>query len=216
MMGGLGPIISTISRIYQETVRGLRYAFTARKDGTVFYRIDGLIPSIMLASNRQKKVLRLFDVHFGPSISAGAAGWEIAEIMSHDESRKHWDRYLFLTADYGSETDQLVPHDPVELLNTEIPDDWNCCAAAQQFKDELIGQILHDGSPFDSPMPGVAIAGNVFIFTGKFDFGSRDACRKAATMRGGRAPDQNVSREVDYLVIGTKWFSLVEKRVLRK
>jgi hypothetical protein len=33
---------------------------TARKDGTVFYRIDGLRPSAMLASNRQKKVLRLF------------------------------------------------------------------------------------------------------------------------------------------------------------
>src|ERR1700726_590058 len=97
---------------------------TARKDGTVFYRIDGVSPSVMLASNRQKKVLRLFDVHFGPSISAGAAGWVIAE------------------------------------------------------------------------MPGVAIAGNVFIFTDKFGFGSRDACRKAVTMRGGRAPDQNVSREV--------------------
>jgi hypothetical protein len=95
----------------------------ARKDGTAFYQIPGLIPSVTLASNRQKKVLRLFDVHFGPSISAGAAGWEIAEIMSHDESREHWGRYLFLTADYGSETDQLVPHDPVELLNTKIPDD---------------------------------------------------------------------------------------------
>jgi hypothetical protein len=54
---------------------------TARTDGTVSYRIDGLSPSVMLASNRQKKVLRLFDVNFGPTISAGAAGWEMAEIM---------------------------------------------------------------------------------------------------------------------------------------
>lgn len=93
---------------------------------------------------------------------------------------------------------------PKALLNAVILDDWSSSRAAQQFKDELIAQILFNGSPFDTPMPGVAIAGNVFIFMGKFGFGSRDACRKAVTMRGGRAPDQNVSREVGYLVIGTK------------
>jgi hypothetical protein len=111
----------------------------------------------MLASNRQKKVLRLFNFPFGPTISTGAGGWEIADILSNDEAREHWDGYLFLTGDFGSDSDQLAPHDPVALLNTVIPDDWNCRAAAQQFKDELIGQILHDGSPFDSPMPDLVI-----------------------------------------------------------
>jgi hypothetical protein len=175
-----------------------------RKDGVVLYELQGRSPSGMLASNRQKKVLRFFDVHFGPSISAGAAGWEIAEIMSSDESRLRWRRYLFLTNDYGSDSDQLMAYDPQALLDAVIPDNWSSRAAAQQFNDGLIANILFDGSPFDSPMPHLAIGGNVFIFTGKFGFGSRDACRKAITTRGGRAPDQGVSRDVDFLVIGTK------------
>lgn len=175
-----------------------------RIDGVVSYRLEGRSPSVTLASNRQRKLLRYFGVHFGPSISEGAAGWEIAAIMSDEESRSRWRRYLFLTNDYGSENDQLVSYDPQALLKAVIPDDWSSSHAAQQFKDELISQILFNGSPFDSPMPRLAINGHVFVFTGKFEFGSRDACRKAVTTRGGSAPDQSVSREVDYLVIGTK------------
>jgi NAD-dependent DNA ligase len=85
-----------------------------------------------------------------------------------------------------------------------IPDEWSSSDAAQQFKDELIAQILHDESPFDAPMPYFTVAGHVFIFTGKFEIGSREACQNAIIARGGRAPDQKrVSRNVDYLVIGT-------------
>jgi hypothetical protein len=176
-----------------------------RKDGVVSYRLEGQSPSVRLASNRQKKVLRLFDVHFGPSISVGAAGWEISAIFSDEESRLRWRRYLFLTSDYGSESDQLIPYDPQALLDAEIPDNWSLSNALQQHKDELIANILFDGSPFDFPMPHLTIAGNVFVFTGKFGFGSRDACQKAVMTRGGRTSDRSVvSREVDFLVIGTK------------
>jgi hypothetical protein len=175
-----------------------------RKDGVVSYRLEGQSPSVRFASNRQKKVLRLFDIPFGPSISVGAAGWEIAAIFSEEGSRLRWRKYLFLTSDYGSESDQLIPHDRQELLNVVIPADWSSSAAAQQFKDELIANILFDGSPFDSPMPPFAIEGSVFVFTGKFGFGTRDACLKAVITRGGRTADRGVSREVDFLVIGTK------------
>jgi hypothetical protein len=175
-----------------------------RKHGIVSYHLAGRSTSVTFASNRQRKLLRFFDVPFGQGISAGAAGWEIAAIMSDDESRSCWRRYLFLTNDYGSDTDQLMSYDPQALQNAEVPDDWSSSLAAQSFKDELIEQILFNGSPFDTPMPRFAFGGNVFIFTGKFGFGSRDACRKAVTMRGGHAPDQGVSREVDYLVIGTQ------------
>lgn len=177
---------------------------TDRKDGIVSYHLEGRRPSVTLASNTQRKLLRFFDVNFGPNISAGAAGWEIGAIMSDEESRLHWRRYLFLTNDYGSESDRLVPHDPQELLKAVIPDDWSSSRAAQQFKDELISQILFNGSPFDSPMPQLTINGHVFIFTGRFGFGSREECRRAVTTRGGLAPDQGVSRGVDFLVIGTK------------
>jgi hypothetical protein len=177
-----------------------------RKDGVVSYRLEGQSPSVKFASNRQKKVLRLFGVNFGPSISVGAAGWEIAEIFSDKELWLRWRRYLFLTSDLGSESDQLIPYDPQALLDTVIPDNWSLSDALQQHKDGQIANIyiLSDGSPFDYPMPHLTIAGNVFIFTGKFGFGSRDACRKAMTTRGGRAPGQGVSRDVDFLVIGTK------------
>jgi hypothetical protein len=98
----------------------------------------------------------------------------------------------------------VIPYDPQALLDVVVPDEWSSRAAAQQFKDELISNILSDGSPFDSPMPTLAVGGNVFVFTGKFGFGSRDACQKAVTTRGGRTLNRDVSREVDFLVIGTK------------
>jgi hypothetical protein len=136
---------------------------TARKDGVVSYQIEGKNPPTQFATNRQKKLLRFFGVRFGPTISAGAAGWEIGIIMSAEESR--WRRYLFLTNDYGANSEQLVPHDAQALLSVVIPDEWSSSDAAQQFKDELIAQILHDESPFDFPMPYFTVAGHVFIFT---------------------------------------------------
>lgn len=185
-----------------------------RSDGKTGYELDSrrTEPShaVFRASNRQKKLLRFFEVPFSANISAGAAGWEIATIMSSDECRERWRRYLFLTKDFDSDTDSLKPFNAEALQGVQIPEDWSSSAAFRQFRDELVDDILHDESPFDRPQPDVLFTKRTFMFTGKFAFGTRKACQDAAISRGGSAPDQkSVSHLIDYLVIGVDRKSVV-------
>jgi hypothetical protein len=180
-----------------------------RSDGEVDYELEARRTELShqnpRASNRQKKLLRFFEVPFSASISAGAAGWEISAIMSDEECRERWRRYLFLTNDFDSDTDLLKPFDKAALQSVRIPVDWSSSEAFRHFRDELVDDILHDESPFDRPQPSVSFAKRTFIFTGKFAFGTRKACQDAVISRGGSAPDQkSVSHSVDYLVIGTE------------
>jgi hypothetical protein len=180
-----------------------------RANGTVEYGIESRFPEqshpVLRASNRQKKLLRFFEVPFSANISAGAAGWEIAGIMSKGEGRTRWHRYLFLTKDYDSETDLLKPFDAAALQAVQIPDNWSSSEEMKHFQDELVGNILLDESPFDQPQPVVSFTNHKFMFTGKFLFGTRKACQDAVTPLGGSAPDQkSVSHLIDYLVIGSQ------------
>ena len=160
---------------------------------------------VLHASNRQKKLLRFFGRSFSANISAGAAGWEIADIMSDEDRRERWRRYVFLTKDFDSNTDSLKPFDPAMLGAVQVPEGWSTSEAVRRFQDELVDDILHDESPFDRPQPAVSFAKRVFVFTGKFGFGTRKACQDAVIARGGSAPDvKSVSHLVDYLVIGVE------------
>lgn len=181
-----------------------------RKDGKVEYEMDSRgkpQPSgpAIRASNRQKKLLRFFKVPFSPNISAGAAGWEIAGIMSSEEGREQWHRYLILTSDFASDTDILKPFDMAALRAVQIPAGWSSSDALRHFRDELVADILNDESPFDRPQPKVLFTKRTFMFTGKFTFGTRKACQEAVIAHGGSAPDlKSVSYLIDYLVIGTE------------
>ena len=44
-------------------------------------------------------------------MSSGEAGWEIANLFADDERREEWRKYLYLTKDFDSDTDQLKPFD---------------------------------------------------------------------------------------------------------
>lgn len=157
------------------------------------------------ASNRQKKLLRFFGRRWSSRLSAGAAGWEIAEIMSDAARREKWRKYLYLTNDFGFDSDALKPFDPSQLESVVVPDNWNSGRAFKHFEEELVADILRDESPFDRPQPAVVFVGKSFMFTGKFAFGSRKSCQQAVLQRGGYAPDQaSVSQHIDYLVIGNQ------------
>jgi hypothetical protein len=177
--------------------------------GKVNYQLAGhpSEPShhVSSATNRQKKLLRFFNISFSEKITVGAAGWEIAGKMSEEANRELWHRYLFLTKDFDSDTDSLKPFDEAELKTVEIPEDWNSSEEFRHFRDELVEKILHDESPFDRPQPVVLFAKRSFIFTGKFSFGTRKACQEAVISRGGSASDsKSVSHQIDYLVIGAE------------
>ena len=159
----------------------------------------------MFATNRQKKLLRFFSVEFSPKISSGAAGWEIGAILESEENKDLWQRYLYHTADFDSDTDELRPHDIVDLRSLTIPEDWNASNAMAHFKDEIVAGEMTDDSPFDSPQPPISFREKQFVFTGKFSYGSRKACQAVVIERGGLAPSRkSVNQEVDYLIIGTE------------
>lgn len=159
----------------------------------------------MKATNRQKKLLRFFKIHFSPNISMGAAGWEIGSLMENELFRERWHKYLYITKDFGSDTDQLKPFDEEKLANIQIPEDWSASDSKQEFLDELVAHELIDNSPFDLPQPQVVISNKSFMFTGKFSYGTRKACQLAVTKHGGYAPSKkSVSQEIDYLIIGTE------------
>ncbi len=159
----------------------------------------------MKASNRQKKLLRFFNVPFSPRISAGAAGWEISSLMDIEANRERWRRYLYLTKDFDVDSNQLIPFDENILNELIVPEDWSSSEELKKFRSELVATELSNCSPFDNPQPIVEFEKRSFIFTGKFAFGSRKACQDAVTERGGFAPSQkSISPAIDYLIVGTE------------
>ena len=157
------------------------------------------------ATNRQKKILRFFNIPFGPNLSVGAAGFEIAELMMNESHREKWQKYLYLTQDFDSDSDGLKSFSPAALAALKIPEGWSGSQAIENYKEGLAAKIVQEESPFDHPQPKVIFKDKSFIFTGVFAFGSRKECQKAVMSRGGIASDQKqVSHSIDYLVVGSE------------
>jgi DNA ligase (NAD+) len=156
------------------------------------------------ASNRQKKALRFFGIRFGPKLSVGAAGAMIHELLSDEAKDERWQKYLYLTQDFDSDSDQLKPFSRADLDAVKIPDGWSGYKAVAEFKEALAARIVRDESPFDQPPPKVIFKGKSFLFTGQFTFGSRKECQKAVASVGGISSDQKqVNHLIDYLVVGS-------------
>lgn len=68
------------------------------------------------------------------------------------------------------------------------------------------GMILSEDSatelPFDRPYPVIVWSGSIFVFTGKFAFGTRTDCQRQTERLGGIC-EENVTTRTNYLVIGT-------------
>lgn len=88
---------------------------------------------------------------------------------------------------------------------------WTCPFWRGRFRDSLrIRHLEPTGEaedywmtpatqPFDQP-PRILFRDRTFLFTGKFQFGTRRRCRDAVVARGGRW-EQNMTRAVDCLVV---------------
>jgi len=66
----------------------------------------------------------------------------------------------------------------------------------------VVGEDASTSLPFDSPPPTLVWPGAVFVFTGKFAFGSRDECQRHVALLGGSC-EGSVTRRTTHLVIGT-------------
>ncbi len=69
---------------------------------------------------------------------------------------------------------------------------------------ERIDDSIEAQTPAFDELGKIIYEGSSFVFTGKFRFGSRTACRKAVLARGALFGD-NVTRDTDYLVIASGW-----------
>lgn len=56
--------------------------------------------------------------------------------------------------------------------------------------------------PLDEPPPSLKFKGLVYVFTGKFAYGTRNACEEAVVALGGRC-GSSITQKTDVLVIGT-------------
>lgn len=160
---------------------------SSSKRNYVLHGVAG--PKSNRVTNRQKKMLRFFGISFGPQLSAGAAGLEIGNLMAEEANREKWRKYLFLTQDFDSDTDEPKAFSPADLVAVNVPAGWSGQQAIEDFQQDLAARIIHEESPFGNPQPKVIIKGKSFLFTGKFGFGSRKDCQKAVILRG--VPRQN-------------------------
>jgi NAD-dependent DNA ligase len=66
-----------------------------------------------------------------------------------------------------------------------------------------IGELAKTTSlPVDTPAPSITFAGRQFLFTGTCVYGTRKQCQSAIDLLGG-INAKGVTRELDYLVLGT-------------
>jgi|GEM_PF-4419757 len=155
----------------------------------------------MPATSHQKKVLRFFDLPFSPNISSGAAGWEIGNLMFDENNRDRWSRYVLATKDFDGKTDQLAPFTEDQLRDVKIPDGLSAHESVRKLHREFVKDVVSTGSP----EPKIKFDGKRFIFTGRFNFGSRKKCQEAVVEKGGIAPaTKSITEEIDYLIIGDK------------
>lgn len=159
------------------------------------------------ATTGQLKVLRFFGNHISKSLTKGVCSGIIGRLFSNPANKHLWNAYVYTTGDEDRSSTDLLPHDKAALAQTEIPADWKPKQGSpipgKTYKalEQLVAEVLKDGSPFDDPLPKVAIAGTSFCFTAKFQFGSRKECEAAVISRGGTTTD-GITSKTDVLVIG--------------
>lgn len=157
------------------------------------------------ATNRQKKVLKFFDC-FEPEFNKGQASVEIFKIFRNEKFREHWNRYLFLTEDFGSDDDEIRKFDYETVAMTVVPEGWvpehRKSQPGRKFRDiENVLDILKEGVPFDDPVPEIIFRNKRFCLTGTFSSGKRIECEAQVTAKGGFCSSKPSSL-TDYLVVG--------------
>jgi NAD-dependent DNA ligase len=159
------------------------------------------------ASNRQIKLLTFFSQTHDFPLTKKEAQRKISRFfLTKPYYRVLWAKYKYLTGDEDNDSPELKPYDLEELVDLVIPDDWKPSTSkrvsgANKRILALVIDELKDGVPHDHPVPEIIFPNKTFVFTGKFDFGTRQDCHALVEGKGGIAAD-NVTTSSDYLVLG--------------
>jgi hypothetical protein len=107
------------------------------------------------ATNRQKKVLRLYDIPHIDALSSQEASWEITALWQDSVKRERWDKYFYLTEDFDDSDDQLRQFDRAELDALVLPPGWDRHDRVKKHREALAALLLKDASPFNDPQPQI-------------------------------------------------------------
>jgi NAD-dependent DNA ligase len=149
--------------------------------------------------------LKFFEAPDASDMSADEA-WEARSAILADPAKKErWHKYVYLTHDLDSRSPELMPFDPAALEAVILPEGYTAAKAEREHREQTAARILATRELYDEPEP-VLFEGRVFIFTGVFEFGTRERCERAVRERGGLVipRDIEVSHLIDYLVVGSK------------
>ncbi|MCE0483851.1 MAG: BRCT domain-containing protein [Methylacidiphilales bacterium] len=155
----------------------------------------------------QLKVLSFFGIDISKSLTKGVCSGIIGRLFSNPENKHLWNAYVYTTGDEDRTSSILFPHDKAALAQVKIPDDWkpkrssNIPGKTYKVLEELVVEVLKDGSPFDDPLPEITIQGTAFCFTSKFQFGTRKECEAAIISRGGTTT-KDITSKTNVLVVG--------------
>ena len=116
------------------------------------------------------------------------------------------------------ENEQLKVVYPANIIYRLIREALSDGVLTQDEKDHLLKSLVEisgndfwkTGAVLPEPIakvfdddPTVIFQDNIFVMTGEFMFGTRNACHKVTEMRGGLTGD-NVTKRTNYLVIGSR------------
>jgi hypothetical protein len=159
---------------------------------------------VIQASNRQLKLLRFFGLPVEHAISTEHAGIETTRLLQLGQNKLLWDKYVYLTQDFDSSTAELKNFDPTLLSHVVLPPDWTASKAEREYRERMAASILETRALYDEPVPPVVFSDHAFLFTGRFNLGTRELCERVVRERGGLVPEQDyISHTIDYLVVGS-------------
>lgn len=160
---------------------------------------------MILATDRQKKVLNFYGIKLSSNATQGKAGAEIDKIKKDPTKWIEWKKYCFYTNDFNDGNDQLKEFDRDKLKNIVIPDNWDLEKQKQKYIEEKVKILLKnevDHSPFDNPQPNIEFKGRKFVLSGKFaSCDSKSKCESEIKKHGGTI-SSSVSSKTDYLILG--------------
>ena len=122
------------------------------------------------ATTRQLKVLRFFGVEQNQPPTKGICSGIIGRLFSTPENKHLWAAYVFTTGDEDDTTTELKDYDRDSLAKVIIPSDWHPkrspgkASPSRKHHDEIVAEILKEGSPFDDPLPEIVIKNTIFCF----------------------------------------------------
>ena len=130
------------------------------------------------------------------SLSEAEAGLIHAWVANHPDAASHWPvNRLAERLERAFADGRVSPEERSDLAEL-------LAALVGGSAGIIVGEDAATELPLDRPAPTLTWSGSLFVFTGKFAFGTRADCERQVTNLGGRCA-KDVTQDTRFLIIGT-------------